>query len=113
MFGIPTAWLIAGAMALLFTGTVWHESKVEWMKADILAQERARVAVASAELQRTEAIKAADNAATSEREASQHEESMSAKDRAVEEANLRIAELEKGNKCVVSRGTVRKLNSLR
>lgn len=112
MFGIPTPWLIAGGFALLFAGTVWHESKIEWMKADILARERARVALASEELQRTEALRAAYIAAQSDREAAELEESMAVKDRELEGANLKIAELEKANtKCgFVSRETVRAIN---
>lgn len=113
MFGISKLWLIAGAFALLFAASVWHETMVMNMKAEIIAAERGRVAAESAKLQRDEAIRAADNAAQSEREAGEHEATMMHMTRVIEAANLNIEELEKGSKCTVSRETVRKLNGLR
>lgn len=112
MFGIPKLYVILGIILALGAGVTWHEHKVSSLRDEILTEERARVAQATDKLQRDEAIKAADNAAQSEREASEHEEDMAAKDREVEAANLKIAELERVNsKCgFVSRDTVRNLN---
>lgn len=113
MFPIPNLWLIAGLIAALLGGVAWHEHKVSSLKASILAEERQRVAFASELLQKEEAKRAADNISKSEQEASEHEEEMAAKERALEEAGLKIEELERSSKCAVSRATVRKLNSLR
>jgi hypothetical protein len=106
---IPTSWYIPIGFLAIFGAFVWHASKVEMWKADILATERQRVAFASERLQKEEQKRAADIAAESEREASQHEEAMAHRDKEIAEANAKIAEMEKG-KCVVSRGTVRQLN---
>lgn len=111
IMGLTTKLLIASVLVAALIGGIarWEHN----IREDAIAQERARVALASAELQRTEAIKAADNVAQSEREASTHEEEMAHKDRAIEEANRKIDDLERSSKCAVSRATVRKLNSLR
>ncbi len=111
MFGIPSGWFIPIGFLAVFGSFVWHASKVEMWKQDILAAERQRVAFASELLQKEEQKRAADIAAQSEREASEHEEAMTHKDREIAEANARIAEMEKGKAaCVVSRGTVRQIN---
>ncbi len=111
MFPIPNLWLIAAIAASLIAGVVWHEHKISTLKADILAQERQRVAFASERLQKEEQKRAADIAAESEREASAHEEAMAHRDKEIAEANAKIAEMEKGNrKCVVSRQVVRQIN---
>ena len=112
MFGIPSLWLLLGIGAALIAGVAWHEHRVSAFRSEILTQERSRVALETSKLIAAEAVRAADNAAQSERDASVHEADMAAKDRDVEAANLRIASLEKANKkCgYVSRQTIQKIN---
>lgn len=98
-------------VALLAGATGFYYGFKEGDSGRLLLQQQ--IAAATAELKRTEAIRQADIAAQSEREAEEQEKEMAAKDRDIEAANLRIEELEKGSKCSISRGTVRELNRAR
>lgn len=113
MFGTTKLWAILGIISALGAALVWHDHRVTALKAEVLTQEHARVAVETGKLIASEAVKAADNAAQSEREAGEHEETMMHMTRAIEAASLKIEELEKGSKCTVSRETVRMVNGLR
>jgi len=115
MFNLnPFAW-VAIAFALL--GAVGGGLK--WIRADAAADAVAEWKVVAdtetTKLQNQEAVRAADNAAQTEREALVAETEAAERERQVEELNARIAELEgKNAKCgFVSRDTVRAINSSR
>ena len=114
MFGIPNVVIYLALAAALLGGVAWHEQQVSGVREAAIAKERARVALETEKLQNAERQRAAENAAQSEREALAEEHEDAERQRELEEANRRIEELEKGNKaCVISRDTVRRLNSAR
>jgi uncharacterized protein HemX len=114
MFPIPFIWQLIGGVAILIAGIAWHETKVAGLKETVVAEERRRVAFASELLQKEALARAADIAAQNEREAQEHESEMADKDKAISEANQKIADLEKENTTcgVLSQGAVRQLNSV-
>src|SRR5688572_29896879 len=75
---------------------------------------KAQYEEATRKLPTDEAARSRQIVAKSAEEAVSHELEMAEKDKLLEEANREIEKLEAGNKqCVVSRATVRKLNSSR
>ena len=101
----------AGRMALvaILAGLAgWWGGFREGDKGRLILQ--AKITAATATLLRTESIRAADIAAEGEREALAEEHEDAERQRQLEEANVKIAELEKASACVISRETVRAIN---
>ncbi len=74
---------------------------------------QARIAAATAELQSRELARNAEIAAQGERDELEEEKAEAERQKLLDEANQRIAELEKrpaGKECVISRDTVRQIN---
>jgi uncharacterized protein HemX len=110
MLKTPLIWafIAFGALGVLGGG-------IKWIRDDAVAEHQRRIDAATAKLQADAQVRAAENAAQSEREAAADETESAARDRRVEELTQRIAELEGRNAVcgTLSRDAVRALNTAR
>ena len=110
MLKTPLIWafIAFGALGVLGRG-------IKWIRDDAVAEHQRRIDTATAKLQADAQLRAAENAAQSEREAVTDEAEPAARGRRVEDLTKRIAELEGRNAVcgTLSRDAVRALNTAR